>query len=284
MIQSEMPVTPQELARILSVFFDASELRDLCFDLEIDYENIFGNKKSDKARELVKHMERRGQIILLYHQVRRVRPNALNLPLLGELAVNSLGQDDPRVYEVQKLLKRLHKNHELLSEWKELHNHLDEILYDFGQFADQIKRYAGNIAQVDIFVLDSSWRVVNRKIERYLLWSQDVSFIGRPFKENENGERSGERWAIEVSVQQRLINTLLYERRMKIIAETDKNYFQKLYNFFSSKSTKKSLKRWLIELEEITRELDGILKTHMFTTDKAIRETASNLLVLSKLI
>lgn len=284
MIQPDMPITPQELARILSVFFDASEMRDLCFELDVDYENIFGNKKSDKARELVRHMERRGQIFLLYHQVKRIRPNALDVPLLGELAVNSLKQGDSRVNEVQKLLKQLHENHELLSEWKELHNYLDEILYDFGQFADQTKRYAGGIDRVDIFVLDSSWRGVNRKIERYLLWSQNVKHVGRPFKENEKGERSGERWAIEVSVQQQIINTLLQESPMKKTVETNESSFQKIYNFVSSKSTRKVMKNWLIDLEEITREFDDILKTHMFTTDKALRETASNLLTLSKMI
>ena len=39
--------------------FGEGELKDLCFDLGIDYEDLPGQGKADKARELVAHCERR---------------------------------------------------------------------------------------------------------------------------------------------------------------------------------------------------------------------------------
>ena len=41
--------------------FDDSELRSLCFDLGVDYDDLSGLSKADKARELVAYCERRGR-------------------------------------------------------------------------------------------------------------------------------------------------------------------------------------------------------------------------------
>jgi Effector-associated domain 7 len=60
----------------LVTHFDASELRDLCFDLGIDYEALPGESKGDKARELVAYTERRGRTVELATLCRQLRPDA----------------------------------------------------------------------------------------------------------------------------------------------------------------------------------------------------------------
>ena len=50
------------LRQILAERFNEGELRTLCFDLGIDYENLPGQGKADKARELVAYFQRRGDI------------------------------------------------------------------------------------------------------------------------------------------------------------------------------------------------------------------------------
>ena len=50
------------LRRILTERFDDGELRTLCFDLGIEYDNLSGPGKADKARELVVYSERHGLI------------------------------------------------------------------------------------------------------------------------------------------------------------------------------------------------------------------------------
>ncbi len=64
------------LRQILNDYFDESELRDLCFDLRVDYQSLPGEGKSSKARELIAHCERRGQLDVLERKCRELRPHA----------------------------------------------------------------------------------------------------------------------------------------------------------------------------------------------------------------
>ena len=63
-----------ELHKILITYFNESELRDLCFRLDIDYEELPGSTKSDKARELITYAERNGRYEEL---VRLVQPSRI---------------------------------------------------------------------------------------------------------------------------------------------------------------------------------------------------------------
>jgi len=58
----------------LDQHFNDSELRTLCFDSGIDYDNLPGEDKAAKARELVAHCERRGRTAELVELCRRLRP------------------------------------------------------------------------------------------------------------------------------------------------------------------------------------------------------------------
>ncbi len=60
----------------LKMYFDEGELRNLCFELEIDYEGLSGHSKHDKARELVLYSERHEMFAKLYSTCRELRPNA----------------------------------------------------------------------------------------------------------------------------------------------------------------------------------------------------------------
>lgn len=65
-----------QIRETLDKYFDDGELRTLCFDLGIDYDNLSGDDKADKARELVRHCERRGRVVALYEAIYHRRPNA----------------------------------------------------------------------------------------------------------------------------------------------------------------------------------------------------------------
>ncbi|MBP6786035.1 MAG: hypothetical protein KA170_00500 [Candidatus Promineofilum sp.] len=70
-------VNQQTLWKALSEGYNESELRDLCFELSIDYEDLPGDTKSAKARELVLHAKRHGLIARLVEQVMVDRPQLL---------------------------------------------------------------------------------------------------------------------------------------------------------------------------------------------------------------
>jgi hypothetical protein len=64
------------LRDILVTYFSDSELRDVCFNLGIDYENLGGDAKPGKARELVAYCQRRNRLAELEATCRRLRPHA----------------------------------------------------------------------------------------------------------------------------------------------------------------------------------------------------------------
>jgi hypothetical protein len=81
---SQEQVNTRILRQILVAHFNDSELRDLCFDLKVDYESLPGQGKSDKARELVGYMQRHGRIYELVMLGGQCRPDInwdhVNLP------------------------------------------------------------------------------------------------------------------------------------------------------------------------------------------------------------
>jgi hypothetical protein len=73
-LPSFQPAELIKLRRSISILFNESELRDLCFDLGLDYDDLPGAGKKDKARELVGYYHRRGRIGHLVQACLRRRP------------------------------------------------------------------------------------------------------------------------------------------------------------------------------------------------------------------
>lgn len=71
----------------LDQFFSLDELRQLAFELGVDFDNLPGMTKERKAQELVLFVDRRSQLEMLVQAVREMRPN-VPLPWLG-------GRDPP---------------------------------------------------------------------------------------------------------------------------------------------------------------------------------------------
>lgn len=64
-----------ELAGILASRFNREELRTVCFNLEIDYDDLPAEGKANKARELVSYLDRRGRIPELIETGKQLRPD-----------------------------------------------------------------------------------------------------------------------------------------------------------------------------------------------------------------
>jgi hypothetical protein len=65
----------RQLRRILETRFNDDELRALCFDLRVDYENLPGATKAAKAIEIITYFERMNQVGLLMRSVKELRPD-----------------------------------------------------------------------------------------------------------------------------------------------------------------------------------------------------------------
>jgi hypothetical protein len=64
----------KQLRQRLADTFSLDELQTLCFELDIEYEDIPGVRLEDKTRELVLYCRRRNLLIPLLHYCQKVRP------------------------------------------------------------------------------------------------------------------------------------------------------------------------------------------------------------------
>ena len=64
-----------KLRRILDELFNIAELRGLCFDMHIDFEELAGETKPDRVIALIEFCERRGRTLELETKVYTLRPN-----------------------------------------------------------------------------------------------------------------------------------------------------------------------------------------------------------------
>jgi len=70
-----MSTDQTQLLQILVERFGLEDLRTLCFYLDIDFDSLGGEGKDGKARELVLHMKRRGQLDRLATEIKELRPD-----------------------------------------------------------------------------------------------------------------------------------------------------------------------------------------------------------------
>jgi hypothetical protein len=61
-----------ELREWLAANLEISQLRLLCADLDVDYEDLGGQSKKLKAQELIGYLNRRGRVDELVHAVERM--------------------------------------------------------------------------------------------------------------------------------------------------------------------------------------------------------------------
>ena len=66
-------VTQNQVLAELAEKFNKSEIKQIMFDFGIDYEDISGSTKRDKAREFVLYMVRRNSLQELYNEMVRRR-------------------------------------------------------------------------------------------------------------------------------------------------------------------------------------------------------------------
>lgn len=69
-----MQIDRKKLRTLIHDYFNETELKDLCFDLKMPYEDFTGINHRDKVRELIKYCERLSLISKLFAYCKRERP------------------------------------------------------------------------------------------------------------------------------------------------------------------------------------------------------------------
>jgi hypothetical protein len=76
-------VPPVDTARLVTLsdlinrYFSLADVWDLCFRLGVDHEDLGGDSKREKVRELVKQMERNGRLSDLIALLKQLRPHVV---------------------------------------------------------------------------------------------------------------------------------------------------------------------------------------------------------------
>lgn len=93
-----MAVTPPQLQKALNKYFSTGELRTLCFELGLDYENLSGDNKNGKALALVQYAQRHGLFNRVVAYVQQARPHVdLGSPIdTSESASSSAAQSEAK--------------------------------------------------------------------------------------------------------------------------------------------------------------------------------------------
>jgi Effector-associated domain 7 len=104
----------QQLRQRIETGFDLQDLRTLCFDLDIVYDELSGDRLSTKIIALVTHMRKTGQMVRLIKALETIRPElewskwtsgkTANLPVSSPSSLSS-NQNNPfgRTGQIQKL-------------------------------------------------------------------------------------------------------------------------------------------------------------------------------------
>ncbi len=252
------PIDLPRLREQIRALFSDGELRDLCMDLDIDYENLPGAAKGDKARELILLVERQGRIPDLVQRVIALRPHiGLNVQRLAERVA---GADPDQQQGLHSLMEQFRRYNEQMVEWKELHNLMNILLNVFDSFGTQVERIDAREERIDPRMLQLAWQSVYQTIYRLLLFARDIQHIGRPFIET-NESISGAEWAVEMSALRNSIQAHLQRRPPSLQATYDNTWWQ--------------------TLREETSRLDDAIKRNLFLADEELRKTAGDLYDLS---
>ena len=73
--QIRLPPDEPHLREILAKRFDAEELKNLCADLDVPFDDLAGEGHAAKARELVAYLDSRDRLNRLRKSIRQKRPD-----------------------------------------------------------------------------------------------------------------------------------------------------------------------------------------------------------------
>lgn len=171
MYESEIDLI--HLQRQLVEYFDLGELKTLCFDLSMDYDELAGETKSDKARELVKAAYKNGRVPDVVQQCEEVRPNVVWNQPAGSCRQGELPDEwvEP-LQRLYRLVKAFNRNRQQPFS-DERTRQGDEIAFTMREAAPFV------FNQFDVKTWLNSDSVGKRLAAvKFLDWQQDIEFLG----------------------------------------------------------------------------------------------------------
>lgn len=179
----------------------------------------------------------------------------LDVVKLVEILRQNLPAGDPLPQNLLKSLKEFQYLHTRLHEWKKLHNCVNTILNDVGQFRHEVDRVemAGSLPSPQ--GLSRLWRPVRRDVLILLDWAGTVQYISEtPFAQLAAGLQ-GPPWAVELFTTKNRLDDLLGRPAVDIA-----------------------------DLSDALLDFVDAAERHMYLADESLRDTAEELYTLSRVV
>lgn len=203
-----------------------------------------------------------GDDALQIGKARDVRVNiGIGVNELVEALKTAFGKDDPRPEKVRQQLEEITLTHSRLVEWKILHNHMNDLLTQFGQFGTMVNGYFDKsksftqkgqsdlvefkFGENEVDKINDAWRPINRIVNVMLRWVPNIQFIG------ESG------WSKEID-----------DIRDDIVKHID--------GFRLDGSVEQKMK-WIRDMKDKKNEFEDFILIYMEISDTNLRETAEEL-------
>jgi hypothetical protein len=247
-IANQAPLTDQAAAALAREFY-----RGLALGMPVDVALAEGRKAiytaGDEAGWSIPALFLRsasdGQIF---------QPQLLDVNKVVATLQEALPANDPTPRHLVETLQRFQTFHACLHEWKELHNHLNDVTMVLDQFEREVERLDASGSPGDARSLARQWRPVTQKVDFLLAWATTIKHIGNPFEQAAGGLQ-GPAWAIE-----------LYSVHLHVKELLDPANFD------------------LTALYDATYDFSDTAQRNLYLADKALRDAAGELYNLSRLV
>jgi hypothetical protein len=198
----------------------------------------------------------------------------IDLPRLIEVLRRGLPEGDPTPAYLARALRRLKEYHSRLNDWKELHNQLNDILFNFGQFSREVERLAVYHEDPEPETIGIHWRPVSQKVAFLLDWASAPRsvVVDKPFARLEDGI-AGPTWLVELCVASDRLDNLVHPAGPSrlFVLPRDSRPTRPLYVDIN-------------ELYDAEAEFYDVAERSMYLAGRQLRETATELLNLSHIV
>ena len=198
----------------------------------------------------------------------------LDLPRVLAALRQSLPANDPAPVYLIETLRQFRDYHARLNDWKELHNQLNDILFNYGSFSREVERLAVTHEDPEPRTIHMHWRPVSQRVSLLLDWASAPRTItgGEPFARLED-RIVGPLWAVELCAASARLDDL-------VRPAGPPRLFVELRNARPVRPPTVEIG----DLYDAASEFFDTAERWMYLADRQLRDTATELLSLSRIV
>lgn len=261
------------LAKKLEIHFSLEEIKHLCFELGIEYQNLEGRETlKDKSRELVLFMHRREEIAELEKKMKEERPG---VDFREEITVSNVARALPegQKKELAFLFDEWTSTNQELIYLKTLHNELDVLINNvFDLFDTKVMSLRNKkLQEENVRELKERWMEVELRLEMLL----EQAAFGRAKIQIQNDPK------IFAKQDQFKNLDIVYKEISLHLEQLEPSPVKRFWHRKGAPvilpQGYASWSRWWWHFSELNRRLKKSIKSNMSLTDQRLRETADRL-------